>query len=206
MGATGEAILLLLKTHGRMTAGALADRLAISPQAAHQQLQKLADVRLVAHADQPAGRGRPKRYWRLTEAGDGRFPDSHAELAVVLIEAVRSELGEDALDRLITRQGRDTLGLYRARLAGAQSLEAKVAALAELRTEAGYMADWQATDHGFRLVENHCPISAAAKACERFCRAELEVFRAALGPDCTIARTEHIVAGARRCAYEIRPI
>jgi predicted ArsR family transcriptional regulator len=67
------------------------------------------------------------------------------------------------------------------------------------------MATWQeADDGGLLLIENHCPICAAATACQGFCRAELDVFRAVLGPETEVVRNEHIVAGARRCSYSIR--
>ncbi len=79
-----------------------------------------------------------------------------------------------------------------------------MARLAELRSVEGYMAAWSAdADGGFTLVENHCPICAAATACQGFCRAELEVFRAVLGDGVSVERTDYILAGARRCAYRI---
>jgi predicted ArsR family transcriptional regulator len=53
------------------------------------------------------------------------------------------------------------------------------------------------------LVENHCPICAAAASCTGLCAGELEVFQAVLGDDVAVTRTEHIVAGARRCAYRV---
>ena len=56
---------------------------------------------------------------------------------------------------------------------------------------------------GFLLVENHCPICVAATECQGFCRAERDVFARALGPGVSVERTEHIVAGGRRCAYRI---
>ena len=55
------------------------------------------------------------------------------------------------------------------------------------------------------LVENHCPICAAATACQGLCRDELALFQKVLGPNVEVERTEHILAGARRCAYVIRP-
>jgi predicted ArsR family transcriptional regulator len=55
----------------------------------------------------------------------------------------------------------------------------------------------------FVLLENHCPICAAATACQGFCSSELELFRSVLGPSVTVERTEHIVGGDRRCAYRI---
>jgi predicted ArsR family transcriptional regulator len=67
------------------------------------------------------------------------------------------------------------------------------------------MAEAQAQPDGsVLLVENHCPICAAARACQQFCRSELEVFRRVLGEDCSVEREEHQLAGARRCAYRIR--
>jgi len=56
------------------------------------------------------------------------------------------------------------------------------------------------------LVENHCPICAAARECQNFCRSELDVFRRVLGPGCAVQREEHILAGERRCVYRIRPV
>jgi len=50
-------------------------------------------------------------------------------------------------------------------------------------------------------VENHCPICAAAATCQGFCRAERDVFSNVL--DARVERTEHILQGARRCAYVI---
>jgi predicted ArsR family transcriptional regulator len=60
------------------------------------------------------------------------------------------------------------------------------------------------SDDGLALVENHCPVCAAARACQDLCRSELDIFRAVLG-GAAVERTDHIVAGARRCAYRIEP-
>ena len=96
-------------------------------------------------------------------------------------------------------------------LAGGETLEAASARAAAahqaaLRAAEGYMAKWSREDDGtYLLVENHCPICAAAAACQGFCRAELALFRTALGECVTVERTDHILAGARRCAYRISP-
>ena len=204
MTATADRILFLLKTRGRATPAVLARALAISPQAVREQLGRLHGDALVAFDDEPQGRGRPRRHWRLTERGESRFPDTHAELTVGLIAAIRAELGEGALDRLIDRRGADTARGYRDALAPLPDTGAKVARLAEMRDAEGYMAEWsRAPDGAFLLVENHCPICAAARVCQVFCRAEIDAFRAAIGPGCTVERIEHVLGGARRCAYRI---
>jgi predicted ArsR family transcriptional regulator len=150
--------------------------------------------------------GRPARHWHLTQAAHDRFPDTHAELAVYLINAMRSTLGDTALDRLIRVREQETKCAYRAALSGAMTLRARVARLAQIRSREGYMAEWRADAGGFLLLENHCPICAAAASCQGFCRAELDVFRHVLGPDVAVDRIEHVLAGARRCAYRITQI
>ena len=82
-----------------------------------------------------------------------------------------------------------------------------MAALAQARSAEGYMAEVDTGDDGsLLLIENHCPICAAARQCQQFCRSELEVFQRVLGPDCAVGRVEHMLAGARRCVYLIKPL
>jgi len=42
----------------------------------------------------------------LTEAGNARFPDTHAQLTIKLIGSVRQLFGEAGLDKLITQRER----------------------------------------------------------------------------------------------------
>ena len=86
-----------------------------------------------------------------------------------------------------------------------QRLVAEMDELVRLRSQEGYMAACEDPGDGTLLfVENHCPICAAATSCQGFCRAELSVFRAVLGPGVEVERAEHILAGARRCAYVVK--
>jgi predicted ArsR family transcriptional regulator len=76
--------------------------------------------------------------------------------------------------------------------------------LAEIRREQGYMAECtKMPDGSILLAENHCPICVAASTCQGLCREELSMFRALLGDKARVERTDHILAGARRCAYRI---
>lgn len=204
MHTPADRLLFQLKTRGPAETLALAGALNISRQAVLQHLERLVADGLVDHADQRRGVGRPRRIWALTPAAQARFPDTHAQLTLEMLDALRGEFGEAGVDRIIARREAATSRAYVEAMATAKDLEARIARLAELRTAEGYMADWSSDPGGgFLLVENHCPICAAAAACQGFCRAELQVFRDALGPDVTVERTDHILAGARRCAYRI---
>lgn len=202
-----DRILLHLKTRGPQTAADLGAALGSTGENARQQLVKLATDGLVETESVVRGVGRPAQFWRLTDRGHARFPDTHAELTVSLVKSVRDVLGADALDRLIAAREGDMRAAYQAELDGRTGIEARLAGLADIRSREGYMAEWRKAEdgEGWLLIENHCPICAAATACQGFCRAELAIFRAMLGPGCQVERTEHIVHGARRCAYRILP-
>ncbi len=201
-GAT--RVLYALKSAGPQSADALARRLKVTVVAARQQLGRLLDKGLVVFEDRREGVGRPKRLWSLSEAGHAQFPDSHAAMTVDLIQAIGTVFGKEGLDRVIEEREQATRLLYAERLKPARSLAERAKLLAEQRAEEGYMAEVKRLPDGaLMLVENHCPICVAAKACQGFCRSELKLFREMLGPDATVEREEHILSGARRCAYRI---
>lgn len=202
-----ERVLMLLKMQGGLSAATLGERLGCTGEAARQQLMRLADEGLVQAASLSAGVGRPTQIWSLTEAAQARFPDTHAALTVQLLDIVRSHLGERALDTIIAVREDETRRAYGAAVAGMSGLRERVSTLARLRSEEGYMASWQEEPDGsLLLIENHCPICAAATSCQNFCRAELEVFRSVLGPEAEVERSDHIVSGGRRCTYTIKAI
>jgi predicted ArsR family transcriptional regulator len=198
-----DRFLVLLKTRGPQTTADLGEAAGVTAEAARQQLARLADDGLVVATSEPRGVGRPAQVWGLTEAGNARFPDAHAELTAQLIGTIRTQFGEEVLDRLIDARAAESRTAYAAALEGAADLGERVARLAEARTREGYMAESRAEGEGYLLVENHCPICVAATVCQGFCRAELDTFRQVLGPDASVERTEHIVNGDRRCAYRI---
>ena len=201
---TVDRILFRLKTRGPASIADLSAAFSVTSEAVRQLLVKLEADGLVAYEDQRAGRGRPKRLWRLTDAGHARFPDRHADLSLALLEAVRAEFGEGGLDRLIGRREAEQRQAYRRATDGVASLEQRVARLADLRDREGYMAEWRHEEDGsLLLIENHCPICAAAASCQSLCRSELTVFREALGQDAVVERVDHVLAGGRRCAYRV---
>lgn len=201
-----DKVLFQLKVRGPLTPGQIAERLAITEVAVRQHLRRLAEEGLVAAVDAHRGGGRPARVFATTAAAATHFPDAHADLTVDLLDAVRATFGERGLERLIDTRSERQRRAYGDRLRGARSLAERVQRLAALRTEEGYLAQWSRTDDGaFLLVENHCPICVAARQCQALCRDELAVFRAVLGPAAVVERTDHLLAGGRRCAYRIAP-
>ena len=162
MRSTSEQILLLLKSKGPASTRSLAEQLGVSRQGALQQLEKLETEGLVQYDLERQGVGRPSRSWSISAKGQDRFPNTHAQLTVELLDAVRAEFGEAGLERLVQRREAATETGYRQAVAGAQDLETRLDRLTRLRAAEGYMAEWRPTEDGYLLIENHCPICAAA--------------------------------------------
>ncbi len=202
---TRDKVLLHLKQKGPQTASQLASRIRVTPVAVRQHLYTLSEEGLVAFDDDRSRVGRPRRIWRLAPRAQAVFPDAHSDLAIELIDAMESAYGDEGLDQLVATRTRSQLKRYREALPSRDaSIEKRVAALAKLRRGEGFMAEWSKERGGtLLLVENHCPICAAAAACPSLCRDELSVFKTAIGKGIPVERVEYILAGGRRCAYRI---
>ncbi len=202
--ATRRALLEILKREGAQSSHAMAAQLGVSPMAVRQHMQELETAGDVAASDRSAGKGRPTKIWTLTPLAERHFPDRHRDLMLDLLRNVQSVLGEAAMERLLEERGNQQIAAYRDRLRACRTTLERLVALAEIRSEEGYMAEVSALPDGsLQLIENHCPICAAASVCSGLCARELQVFGSALGPGCRIERAEHLLSGARRCAYRV---
>lgn len=204
---TRRAITKLLKTEGPIASAQLAKRLGLTAMAVRQHLYALQREGLVTAEERPVPIGRPAKYWCLTREADRLFPEAYAELSVALIDSVKDAFGPEGLERVLTSRCARQRVDYGKRIKGRDSLEKKLSELAKVRTEEGYMAEVKREGNGsFLLVENHCPICAAANACQGFCSTELDLFRSVLGPGVSVERAEHIIGGDQRCVYRVKKV
>ncbi|MCC8367001.1 transcriptional regulator [Xenorhabdus sp. PB61.4] len=203
--SVSERLLMLLKTQGAMQAAEAGKLLGTTGEAARQQFVKLAKEGLVEGRSETRGVGRPIQLWHLTDKGNAKFPDTHADLTVQMITIIREQLGESALDVVIQSREQEISEKYKTALKGAVALQEKIERLVKIRCQEGYMAQYFIQEDGTILfVENHCPICAAASICQSFCRTELKMFRDIL--QAQVERTEYILNDDRRCAYRITPL
>jgi predicted ArsR family transcriptional regulator len=172
--------------------------------AVRQHLYALQDQQLVIARERPVPFGRPAKFWELTRKADRLFPDTYAELSVSLIGAMNEAFGPEGLQQILKRRARRQYDQYRAQVPKAMPLRKKLESLVRIRTEERYMAELHTLDENrYLFIENHCPICAAASCCRGLCQNELDLFQSVLGPAVSVKRIEHVLAGERRCVYEI---
>jgi DeoR family suf operon transcriptional repressor len=206
-----RAVLYAVRRRGDATADQVAAQLEMTVSGARQHLSALVEAGLLEASESPeprAVRGRVPLVYAVTPQGDALFPKAYGELTNELLGFLTEE-EPDTVDRLFDRRREARIANARARLEGLPSLEAKVDELARILDQDGYLASWQPLpsdegDDGFLVVEHNCAIWAVASQYGQACTSELDFIRAVL-PDATVERTQHMVEGARRCAYEVHP-
>lgn len=195
-------VLDVLKADGPMTAAGVGQRLEMTAVGARQHLNRLCTAGLVTFEDRRQGVGRPQRLWSLSAQGEAHFEDRHRDLASELLNAIVVAQGEAGLDAILAAREAQQLRRYRECLDGADSVAERVQRLTDLRRIDGYMAECRADEEGgWLMIEHHCPIAQAARACSGLCGAELHLFQQVLGKDVTVTRTRHMLGGDRCCAY-----
>jgi predicted ArsR family transcriptional regulator len=201
-----RAVLYAVRRRGEATVEQIAEQLDITVSGARQHLSALAHDGLVDAAElpSPAGRrGRRALVYSATKAADAYFPKAYGELTNELLGYV-ADTDRELLDALFARRREARIENARTRLATKRTLGAKVAELTRILDEDGYLASYEKVERGvFRIVEHNCAIWAVAERYGQACTSELEFIRSVLdGAD--VERVQHMVAGARRCAYEVR--
>jgi predicted ArsR family transcriptional regulator len=196
-------LLLLLRKHPGATVAELARELAISGMGVRRHLASLSAEGLVEQsACTREGPGRPPAGWRLSGSGMELFPRRYDALALDLLEDLSAEEVAGALERRTDKQ----VAQYQAVLAGCSSLEDKVAALASLRDQAGYLAEWSmVAGDEFVLTENNCAVHRVAEHHPGVCAMELSLLRRVLGPEVEVTRQSHAMTGDAVCSYCIWP-
>ena len=141
--------------------------------------------------------------YAATDAADAYFPKAYGELTNELLGYV-ADTDRELLDQLFAKRREARIANAQARLANKRTLGAKVAELTRILDEDGYLASYEkVAPDVYRIVEHNCAIWAVAQKYGQACSSEIEFIRAVL-PEAHVERVQHMIAGARRCAYEVR--
>ena len=185
-----------------MTADELGKHLDISTVGVRGHLTSLEYDGLVGFQVERRGVGRPRYVYSLTDQGDELFPRTYSQVANGLLDALRSLDGDTGINRVFEKRTEWLAAQYRSRMLD-KGLEERVKELIDIRTEEGYMADWEkVSDDEFLLREQNCAIYQIAQNTTQACSFELDLFKQVLD-DADIRRDDHIMSGDRMCTYVI---
>ena len=181
---TRERVVRSILVNGASTAAALAERLDLTPAAVRRHLDVLLEEGMI-EARQPRtvatrGRGRPAKFFVLTEAGRDHFDQQYDDLAVQALRFLAETGGEDAVREFANRRVAFIEDRFDATLAANPRLS-PTEALAQIFTEEGYAASVRQISVGEQLCQQHCPVSHVAHEFPQLCEAETEAIGRVLG-------------------------
>ncbi|MCT0208232.1 iron-sulfur cluster biosynthesis transcriptional regulator SufR [Synechococcus sp. CS-1332] len=209
---TREAALSVLLREGEATAAQLAGSLGVSVQAMRRHLRSLEDDGLVEASPSHEGPGRPSNRWRLTDQGQGRFPDGSENFALGLLHTLTKSLPADTLELVLRQQAEEKAADYRRQI-GSGPLGQRLEQLVELRRKEGYVAECRREDDptaasdtaAWVISEFHCSVVRIAEQYPVVCDQELRLIRHTF-PDCAVERVHWRLEGGHSCGFRISPL
>ena len=195
------AILLALRRRGRVTARELSRDVGLSLNAVRHHLKELEAEGLVRSEREHKGVGAPAFVYLLAPAADALFPRRYRETLEMLLDYVVAREGRAAAAAALESHFDAMAERLAAELHGAPP-EARMAAVVRALSEAGYMAEGQASFCCGTLTEHNCAIREVAERFPEVCAAEERFLASVLGG--TVERRRHMLHGCGGCEYQVR--
>lgn len=204
--STRDQILSLLKVNKQLTVSEMANQLDITEMAVRRHLNTLERDKIIETTLVRQAMGRPTNVYYLTKAGQDMFPRNYAPLTVDLLRDIESISGKEMIEQLFERRKERMKEVYGARITDYKTLDEKIAELAKLQNEHGYMVEWEKDEEGnFIFKEYNCPISDIAQEFPVACKCELSLFQELLGTDEVDCEVCMAVDAEPHCYYKIKP-
>jgi predicted ArsR family transcriptional regulator len=210
---TRQRVTALLVEHGPQTATELAGRLGVSPAAVRRHLDGLVATGRVEERQGAAGaarsqrgRGRPARYYHLTDVGRSAFPHAYDDLALTALRHIAVSQGPEAVRAVAEAQlagleQRCSAAVAEATAEGAGAPVDRAQALAGALTAEGYAAAASVIASGGQLCQHHCPVAHVAAEFPQLCEAETAVIGRLVGTH--VQRLATIAHGDGVCTTHI---
>lgn len=186
-GDTRRRVMLLLLKDGPITASLVGERLGLSAAGVRRHLDILVEEGLTEVVDRPplkgatTGRGRPAKYFRLTDRGRAQFGHAYDELASEALTALRTVGGSEAVKVFAKARFERLLADVAEVTDPSDSVEDTARRLAKALDAHGYAASVTQAGQGVQICQHHCPVAHVAAEHPELCEAEQEVFSALLG-------------------------
>ncbi len=203
-----EKILKHIKLHGPTSAQDLANQFNVTPMAIRQHLYLHHKNGLVEYYDTKSIRGRPKRFWKLTENAQNTYADNASYQFSLFINAL-IECNKLDFDQIINLYNQTLLLRYHKTAKAIKKFDGKnlneiLAQLAEESNVLGYLFEYcQISDNDFMLLEHHEPLRKLCQFHVFLKNIEMNKYEIILGKIFKVTVVNHILNGNYRSIYNI---
>jgi predicted ArsR family transcriptional regulator len=197
---TRDRIIRALKTNPGATVLELAEIVGISSVTVRHHLNSLGADKLVEARAERRSVGRPHHVFYLTDAGEELFPRQYLGLAKRLLEQIKTSLPPEEVSRLFEEMADEILEKHRCRFEKKSQAE-RMAVLAEILEEEGFLVTWEEHNGEVRLIEHNCPYRNLGRQHPDICTLDHALITRVL--DSPAEKISCLLQGDQRCAYEI---
>jgi predicted ArsR family transcriptional regulator len=180
----------------------LCDRLGIAENAARRHLDILENKGLVEHHFKRATRGRPKKLYRLTQAGRDLFPRQTGLLLSILLGKCEERLGSREVEDLLDAVVEELVDRFVAADVG-DDLETRLEALVRAFDEFGFFSTLSRQDGSYSIEYRNCVFSDVSRdAAALLCKVHRRVVRRALR-NVDISQNQCVMKGDCLCRHVV---
>jgi predicted ArsR family transcriptional regulator len=187
---------ILLRSEEPLSVQALAARLGISRNAAHQQVAALERDGMIERDSSIRTKGRPSQGYRLSSAGNATFPRQYALIARQLLEELSRHLGPAELGLAMQRIG-ESLASSLPQEGGA------IESVAGIMRELGYESSTVEGPGGAEIEARNCVFHDLAMADPNICEVDLAFLRSMTGR--SVEHKRCMARGERSCRFAFGP-
>ena len=196
-----RAVLDLLRSRDSVSAGELANHLAVTDTAARQRLNRLMDQGLLERETIRHGRGRPTHQYGLSQKGQQTAGDNFFDLAVTLWNEIRSITDPEIRRGLLGRIASSLGDRYAEKVIGNTPKE-RMEALGRVFNEKDIPCSVK-TDASLPVLSVHaCPYPELAETDRAVCAMEKQLFSNLVQKDLQL--TSCRLDGDSGCTFEMR--
>ena len=201
MQETRQQILTILKEKGSATVDDLAVGLALTPITVRHHLSILMGEGYLSAQQVRRKVGRPHYLYSLTDKASDVFPQSYHLLTDRLLDELRTMVGVDGMNVLLTRLA-DKLAATVTPQIGSGTLEQRLDQAASLLVTEGFLARWEKTADGYVFYELNCPYRRVIQRHPEVCTMDQRFLSEVL--HIGVEKIDCIVAGGEKCTYRVR--
>ena len=199
-----QLLALLLSNKAGLTVDELSGELEITRNAVRQHLAALERDDLVRRGETKPSGGRPEQLYLLSSRGAEMFPRRYSWFSELLIEAMATDIGQDAVGDKLDQMGRAVAQQLLKSKASPDDRASRVAAMAEIMKELGYEAAVAPAPAEDTIAAVNCVFHHLAAKFPEVCRFDLGLIGAFT--DSTVEHQECMVRGGRMCRFKLTPV
>ncbi len=200
MNSTRDRILQTLLTHPKSSINELAASVGINAISVRHHLTNLQADGLVEAEEERHGVGRPRLVYELTEKGLERFPTRYLQLTNRLLEQVKENLSQQAVDQLFSDIAKNLAADY-AEQAEDLPMEEKLDMVKELLAQEGFVVEWEKEEEHYLIHEITCPYYHIGQSHPEVCSVDQTLISTVLS--IPVEKMRCVLSGDRHCTYVI---